>query len=108
MPAIFSFLVTFPAQLFGLFLALFGRKFAVGTATVLAMMATTVAMLFCMKTIITSAVALIAMPSWLATIIAWFIPSNAIGMLSLIVSGRICKAAYRLTMRKINLVAQAN
>jgi hypothetical protein len=105
---IFTFLTSFPAALFANFLALFGRKFTVATAAVLAMIATTVTMVVCLKSILTGVTALLVIPSWIYTAIAWFIPSNFIAVVSAILSGKICKQAYLLVQNKIDLITKAN
>ena len=104
---IFAVLVSWPSQLFAHFLALFGRKFTVATASVLAFLATTTTLIVCLKSILSALVALIVMPSWIATAIAWLIPSNFISITSLIISGRICKTVYHLVQRKIDLITNA-
>ena len=105
---IFQRLTLFSTGIFGFFLTMFGRKFTVITATVLALVATTVTFIVCLKSILTGVVALLAIPTWILTFIGWFIPSNAISVISAILSGRICKEAYRLINVKIDLIAKSN
>lgn len=93
--------------LFGQFLLLFGRKYSVATASVLAYIAATLAMIVCMKGIILSVLAAIVMPEWLLTGIAWIIPSNFVQLFSLIMSGRICRAAYDAATVKVSLIASS-
>lgn len=104
----FAVLIGMAPQLFAYFLSMFGRKYTVATATVLAYIATTVAMIVCLKQILAGVVALIVMPTWIASFIAWFIPSNSISVISAILSGRICKTAYRMVVAKIELVNNAS
>ena len=91
------------SNLFVYFLAMFGRKFTVSTASVLAFITATIALIFCMKTILLGVTALIVIPSWIYTFIAWFIPSNFIAVVSSILSGKICKEAYNMMTTKIDL-----
>lgn len=105
---IFTFFTAFSSQLFAQFLVLFGRKYSVAVASILAFIATTVTFIFCIKQLIITAVALIVMPAWIATSIAWFIPTNFIAVTSAIISGRICKSAYLVITEKIKLVNNAS
>ena len=94
--------------LFAQFLLLFGRKYSVATASVLAYIAATLAMIVCLKGIILTIIASIVMPEWLITGIAWIIPSNFIQLFSLIMSGRICRAAYDSATIKVSLIASSS
>ncbi len=105
---IFTRLGSFIPSMFAYFVTMFGRKFAVTTATVLAMIATTVAFIVCLKSILAGVLGILLIPSWILTAIAWFIPSNFISVVSAILSGRICKEAYRIINVKIDLIAKAN
>lgn len=87
---------------------MFGRKFTVATASVLAMLATTTAMIFALKSILGVLTAAIIIPSWIASAIAMFIPSNFINVVSMILSGKVCKEAYNLIQVKIDLITKAN
>jgi len=107
MGAIFSVIAGMSSAIFGQFLLLFGRKYTVATATVLAYMATTLAMLACLRSIIQGVINLIVVPAWLS-MLAWFIPSNAIGIISAILSARICHAAYLVATDKIKLISQSS
>lgn len=95
-------------NLFGYFLVVFGRKFTVATATVLALIATTLSLIYCLKSILAVVVASILIPSWIYTAIAWFIPTNFIACISSILAGKICRNAYNLVVTKIDLIAKAN
>lgn len=106
--AILAPLTGMATNLFAQFVLLFGRKFTVSTAAVLAFLATTLAMLVCMKSILGAMVAAIVIPSWVYAAIAWFIPSNAVGIISAILSGKICKQAYLMANTKIDLITKAN
>lgn len=101
-------LVASAGNIFAYFLAFFGRKYTVATAGVLAFVATTITMIVCMKSILTGVIALIVMPAWIATFIAWLIPSNFIAVVSAILSGKICKAAYNVINTKIDLITKAS
>jgi len=105
---IFQILAGMSSHIFTNFLALFGRKYAVGTASVLAYLATTAAMIVCLKSILLSIVALITIPSWIYSAIAMFIPSNAVGIMSGILSAKICKEAYFVATNKIKLLNNAS
>jgi len=95
-------------NLFVYFLAIFGRKFAVSTASVLAFITATIALIFCMKTILFGITAAIVIPAWIYSAIAWFIPSNFISVVSAILSGKICKEAYNMVTTKIDLITKAS
>lgn len=106
--AILAPLTGMASSLFANFLILFGRKYTVATAAVLAFIATTAAMIVCMKSILGAMVAAIIIPGWVYAFIAWFIPSNAISIISAILSGKICKEAYNMVNTKIDLVTKAS
>ena len=108
MSSLFTLISTFATSLFANFLALFGRKFTVATASVLAFLATTAALIVCLKSILGAVIALITIPSWIYTAIAWFVPSNWVALVSAILSGKICKQAYLLVQHKIDLITKAN
>ena len=108
MTALFTGISTFFVSIFAQFAVIFGRKFTVGTASVLAFIATTIAALACLNSLVQLMLNLIVMPSWLATGLAFFIPSNYLTVFSLVLSGKICKRAYGLAMTKIDLLTKAN
>jgi Family of unknown function (DUF5455) len=108
MKAIYGAIIGTTANIFAFFMLMFGRKYTVAIASVLAFVATTVALIVCLKTIILSVVALSVIPSWIATTLAWFIPSNFISVTSSILSGRICRTAYEMSVKKIDLVTKAS
>lgn len=108
MPAIFAALLAVIPNLFAYFLTFFGRKYTVATATVLAYIATTVAMIVCINNLIQSIVVLIVIPPWISTAIAWFMPSNAVGILSAILASNVCHSSYRIVIGKIKLVNSAS
>lgn len=105
---IYTFLQNTVGALFAYFLAIFGRKYAVATAAVLAFIATTITFIICLKSILAAVIASLVMPAWLVYAIGLFVPSNAISVFSSILSGRICAAAYEIMKYKIDLVAKAN
>lgn len=104
---IFKFLTSGFTNLFMYFLAMFGRKFTVSTAAVLAFLAATTAMIFCMKSILLGITSLLVIPGWIYSAIAMFIPSNFIAVVSSILSGKICKEAYHMVNTKIDLVTKS-
>ncbi len=95
-------------SMFGYFMLMFGRKFSVTTASILAFIATTIAFIVCLKSILAAVIAALVIPSWLLYVIGLFIPSNAISMLSSILSARICRSAYEIIKFKIDLATKAN
>jgi len=99
---------TFAGTLFAQFLLIFGRKFTVGTASILAFVAATLAFILCIKTIILAVVAVIVMPAWISTAIAWFVPSNFVAVISQILAAKVCREAYDITVTKISLMNQAS
>ena len=105
---LFTFFTSFASNLFVYFLAMFGRKFAVSTATVLAFIAATIAFIFCLKTILLGVTSALVIPAWIYSAIAWFIPSNFIAVVSAILSGKICKEGYNMVTTKIDLIAKSN
>jgi hypothetical protein len=98
----------FVQALFVQFMAILTRKFAIGTATILAYVATTIAMVVCLKSILTALVVLITIPAWVYTFIGWFIPSNAVGVISQILAANVCKKAYDITVAKIQMMNMAS
>jgi hypothetical protein len=84
------------------------RKFAVGTASVLAYVGATLAFVICLKSILLAIVTLISIPSWLIYAIGLFIPSNAIGVISQILAANICRQAYLITVAKIQMMNHAS
>lgn len=106
MPLIFGAIVSMASTIFYQFMLLFGRKYTVATASVLAFLATTSTMLVCLKSLLQGVVNLILFPAWLS-VMAWFIPSNSIGIISAILSARICHAAYIMANDKIKLINNA-
>lgn len=105
---LFTLLSTSFTNFFVYFLAMFGRKFTVSTAAVLAFIAATAAMIICMKSILLGVTSLLVIPAWIYTAIAWFIPSNFISVISSILAGKICKEAYNMVNTKIDLITKAN
>ncbi len=111
MPLLAMFFTSFTTavgSLFAYFLAIFGRKYAVATATVLAFIATTLTFIVCLKQILAVVIGTLIMPSWLVYFIGLFVPSNAISVFSAILSGRICAAAYEIMKFKIDLISKSN
>ncbi|GBG15201.1 uncharacterized protein NMK_2804 [Novimethylophilus kurashikiensis] len=94
-------------NLFGAFIELVGRKGLISGATIVAFLAVTAAFIVCMKQFIAIIAATILMPAWLSAFLGMFVPSNAVGCVSAILSAKTCKAAYRFAMRKINALNTA-
>ena len=105
---IFTFLGTFVSSLFTQLLILFGRKYTIGVATILAYLSITFVFIACIKTLVAAVLAAMVIPSWVYTPIAVFIPSNFISCVSAIISGEICTKAYRMTLTKIQMMNSAN
>lgn len=84
------------------------RKAIIVFSVITAFVAVTVAFVACMKIIIGGLVAMIVMPAWLASWLGMFIPSNYVGVISLIMSAKTCKAAYNIAVEKIKMVGQSN
>jgi len=104
---IFTAITTFVGSLFAQMLLIFGRKFTVGTATVLAYVATTLAFVICINELFSVVMAAVAIPAWILTAISWFIPSNFLSVIASITSGRVCRLAYQVTVKKISLMNSA-
>ena len=105
---IFTFLGTFVSSLFTQLLLVFGRKYTVGVATILAYLSFTFVFIACIKTIVAALLAALTIPAWIYTAIAVFVPSNFISCIAAIVSGEICTKAYRMTLTKIKMMNSAS
>lgn len=108
MPALLAFIPAMFSGLFAQFILLFGRKYTVGTASVLAYIATTAAMIFCLKQGLSTLSILLSPPLWLVGVLGWIIPSNFIAITSAIASARICRAAFDMAIAKIKLINGAS
>ena len=105
---IFGFFVSFASSLFAYCLALFGRKFTVATAAVLAYTTVFIVFIGCMNEGIILIKNLINIPPWLAYGLGVFIPSNFNSISSAIVSSHICSIAYDAVKDKIQLAATSS
>ena len=104
---IFGFLGTFVSSLFTQLLLVFGRKYTVGIASILAYIAITFVFIACIKTAVVFLIAAISVPAWIYTALAWFIPSNLVSCIAAVTSGEICTKAYRMSITKIKMMNTA-
>lgn len=104
-------LLTLVAGLFttiaGYAAASLSRKAIVVFSVITAFAAVTAAFLVCMKILITGLIAFVAMPTWIASWLGMFIPSNYAGVISLIMSAKTCRAAYDLAVEKVKMIGQS-
>lgn len=102
------FLFTTIPTLFGLFMASYARKYTTVVAGLLAFAAMLVIFVSCISLILQSVLSLIVIPTWAITSIGMFIPANFVVVLSAMVSGRICRAAFDYGNKKTDLVVKAS
>lgn len=93
--------------------ALASRKAGVVTAGLATFVALTVVFIACINALVLMMIGAIesawgAVAVWLLTPIGMFIPGNFALVLSGIVSGKICRAAYDLGRKKTDLVVYGN
>jgi hypothetical protein len=94
-------------SLFTMLAAVIGRKLAVAGASVVAMMALTLAFVVCIGQMISYIQTLLIFPPFLISI-GWFIPSNFTFCISTLLSARTCRAAYDLMIAKVHLINNAS
>lgn len=108
MAKLVAFLFTTIPALFGVFFQYYARKYTTAIAGIMAFGAMLVIFISCINLILQSVLTLIVIPAWLTTPIGMFIPSNFALVLSAMVSGRICRAAFDYGNKKTDLVVKAN
>jgi hypothetical protein len=108
MTKLIAFLFTTIPALFSMFFAIYARKHVTVIAGLMAFGAMLVIFVSCISLILQSVLALIVIPAWLTTSIGIFVPSNFVVVLSAVVSGRICRAAFDYGNKKTDLVVKAN
>jgi len=108
MTALIEFLFTGIPALFQFFFAMYARKWGTAIAAVAASLAMLILFIACINKILAAIVALIAMPTWLLESVGMLIPGNFSAVLSFIVSGRICRAAWDYSREKVDLITKAN
>jgi hypothetical protein len=90
--------------IFQYFLARYGRVAAV----IVTFVAITVTFGACINLLVNQAISLISVPAWIAAFIGMWIPADFAACLSILVSGRICRAAYDLARVKTTALAITN
>lgn len=108
MAKLIAFLFTTIPALFSAFFAFYARKYTTAIAGLLAMGAMLVIFISCINVILQTVIAAIAVPAWLLVPIGMFMPSNFALVMSAMVSGRICRAAYDFGQKKTDLIVKAN
>lgn len=108
MSKLIIFLFTTIPALFTAFFAFYARKYTTAVAGLFAFGAMLIIFISCINLILQSVLALIVVPVWLITPIGMFIPANFSLVLSAMVSGRICRAAFDYGNKKTDLVVKAN
>lgn len=108
MARLIAFLFTTIPALFSAFFAFYARKYTTAVAGLLAFSAMLVIFVSCINVILQSVLSLIVIPEWLLIPVGMFIPSNFTVILSAMVSGRICRAAWNYGQKKTDLVVKAN
>lgn len=93
---------------FAMFLAYFSRKHTTAIAAVLAFVATVAAFVGCINFLLQTLISLLVVPAWILAFFGMFIPGNFALILSTLISGRICKAAFEMSKIKIDLITKAN
>ncbi len=93
--------------------AMYARKFTVVTAGILTLLSLLALFVICINSIVASVVGAISVAegsvgSWLLVWVGAFVPANFATVLGLIVSGKICRAAYDLGRKKTELVVYGN
>lgn len=108
MAKLIAFLFTTIPALFSAFFAYYSRKYTTAIAGLLAFSAMLVIFVSCINLILQSVISLIVVPTWLTVSVGMFVPGNFAVVLSAIVSGRICRAAWDYGNKKTDLVVKAN
>lgn len=108
MTKLIAFLFTTIPALFSAFFAFYARKYTTAVAGLLAFGAMLVIFVSCINLILQTVIALIVVPSWLTVSIGMFVPGNFAVVLSAMVSGRICRAAWDYGQKKTDIVVKAN
>lgn len=93
--------------------AIASRKYGVVVAGLAALLALTVLFIGCINALVVSIIGIVqaaevALVSWLLFGVGLFVPSNFALVLSMIVSGKICRAAYDYGRQKTQIVVYGN
>lgn len=102
------FLFTTLPAIFTAFLSYYGRKYTTAIAGLLAFASMLVIFVSCINLILQSILTLVVVPAWLTVSVGMFMPSNFALVLSAMVSGRICRAAWDYGQKKTDIVVKAN
>lgn len=102
-----GFFVTGLSTVIASMLQIFGRKSLVATATLSTAFALTLAFTICISELVSTLSAALSFPVYLE-VLFWFVPSNFVLLISSILSGRICRAAYDLAMQKVQMINNAS
>ena len=108
MVKIFQLLRDFIPGLFAYFLSIFGRKFAVGTASVLAFITVLIVFVASINTIIGYVSSLIVIPVVISRFISWIVPTNFVQVTSAMLSAKVCKSAFMVVLDKIKIMNSAS
>lgn len=108
MGKLFIYLAAAIPTLLAQLLAFFGRKFTVATAAVAAMVLSTSIFIVAINAIVAGIVSTLSIPSWIATFMAWFVPSNTTACLSALLTAKVAKQAYILVSQKIDIFTKAS
>jgi hypothetical protein len=96
-----------PAIIAGV-ISFIARKLGTATATIAAFVLLTAALVASINAIVTTLMALAVVPSWISYSLGLFVPADFGAVLSAIVSARICRVAYDLSMLKVKAINDAN
>lgn len=96
-----------PALIGGL-IAMIGRKWGTVASTLALFAFLTAAFIACINMLLSQLLTLLNPPAAVAAAIGMFFPSNFSAVLSVIVSSKICRAAYDLAMDKARMYASAS
>jgi hypothetical protein len=96
-----------PALVGGL-IAFIGRKWGTVAATVAMFGVLTAAFIACINLLLGQLLTLLNPPAAIANALGMFFPSDFASVLSVIVSSKICRAAYDLAMDKARVYASAS
>jgi len=101
------FVSTIPA-LFAAFFSFYSRKYTTAVAGLFALAAMLAIFISCINLILQTVLNVLVMPLWISTAVGMFIPGNFAVVLSAIVSGKICRAAFDYGQKKTDLVVKAS
>lgn len=108
MARLIAFLFTTVPAMFSYLLAQYARKYTTAVAALLAFGSMLLIFIGCINVILQAVLAMIVLPAWLTTPIGMFVPSNFAIAVSAMVSGRICKKAWDMGKKKVELITYSN